>query len=49
MKKCRWFQPRLVAAIEFLEWTQSNQKKGERPMHPPPSVQPNSMTHELLD
>jgi bifunctional non-homologous end joining protein LigD len=21
MEKCRWLQPRLVAAIEFLEWT----------------------------
>ena len=22
MKKCRWLKPQLVAAIEFLEWTQ---------------------------
>jgi ATP dependent DNA ligase-like protein len=24
MKKCRWPRPRLVAAIEFLEWTPAN-------------------------
>jgi DNA ligase D-like protein (predicted ligase) len=24
MSKCRWLQPRLVAAIEFLEWTSEN-------------------------
>lgn len=24
MKECRWLQPRLVAAIEFLEWTPEN-------------------------
>jgi len=21
MKRCRWLKPKLVAAIEFLEWT----------------------------
>jgi len=24
MKRCRWLKPQLVAAIEFLEWTQDN-------------------------
>jgi ATP-dependent DNA ligase len=24
MGKCRWFQPRLVAVIEFAEWTPTN-------------------------
>jgi ATP-dependent DNA ligase len=24
MKKCRWLKPRLVASIEYLEWTTAN-------------------------
>ena len=24
MSKCRWLEPRLVAAIEFAEWTSAN-------------------------
>ncbi len=24
MKQCRWLKPRLVASIEFLEWTSEN-------------------------
>jgi bifunctional non-homologous end joining protein LigD len=24
MSKCRWLEPRLVAAIEFAEWTSTN-------------------------
>jgi ATP-dependent DNA ligase len=24
MSKCRWLEPRLVAAIEFAEWTPAN-------------------------
>ena len=30
MSKCRWVEPRLVAAIEFLEWTLENHLRHSR-------------------
>jgi ATP-dependent DNA ligase len=30
MKKCRWLKPRLVAHIEFTEWTEANHLRHSR-------------------
>lgn len=30
MEKCRWVKPRLVAKIEFLEWTSENRLRHPR-------------------
>jgi ATP-dependent DNA ligase len=30
IKKCRWLKPRLVATIEFLEWTPENRLRHPR-------------------
>jgi bifunctional non-homologous end joining protein LigD len=27
MEKCAWLKPRLIAAIEFVEWTPENRQR----------------------
>ncbi len=48
MSKCRWLEPRLVAAVEFAEWTSANHLRHCKYIALREDKDPNDVVREVL-
>jgi bifunctional non-homologous end joining protein LigD len=48
MSKCRWLEPRLVAAVEFAEWTSANHLRHSKYIALREDKDPNDVVREVL-
>jgi bifunctional non-homologous end joining protein LigD len=48
MIKCRWLEPRLVAAVEFAEWTSANHLRHRKYIALREDKDPNEVVREVL-
>ena len=48
MSKCRWLEPRLVAAVEFAEWTAAHHLRHSEYIALREDKDPNDVVREVL-